>query len=588
MPPREQQQNMDKFLGLDRLRSRLRKVEAAISSGGGNGGGGDFSQEIEDINDELVILQNKATAATNSITTLTTQVGTANTNASSASTKSIEVEGLVEDLTLDVDALEVRITDLEENTATVAQMSATEAVDNSTIRFYGDSLTNGLGIATYPSKVGALSGYQTLNFGIGGETSTQIRTRLVADTTRVNMPTVIWAGRNNFQSPATVKADVAAMVAALGHNRYLVLGVTNATQADEYAGQAYHTTITQLNTDLAAIYGTRFIDIRTILVNSGTGTGQDLTDKNNDAIPLSLRTDTIHLNRLGNAVVANAVYAKIALLRGADTGKVVGADALGSFRLSSKPQIQLDEGGKVMIGGVQALFLPIGNDINFHNSYIAGDGGSLLNPNTGTANTFVGFGPGKVATSANQNTGMGDSSLIALTTGTMNTAYGQHTFPKITNQTSNTGVGWAAGFSSTGNYNAFFGVGAGQSSSSGNGNVFIGFQAGDNNTTGSGNIVLGNNINTPGNTLSNTLNIGGVLFGQGLTGNESGIAGTLAIGKYATATASLSFVAGTAAIVPLNIPDGVAPTAPVDGDIWFVGDVVFRRRAGVTKSITFA
>ena len=551
----------------------------------GSGGEVDLSGILADI----TALETQLGTLSGTVTNLQTQLGTATGNITTVTTNLNTTISDLEDLTLDVESLETRINALEDAPeVTITQMTPAESINNSTIRFYGDSLTNGLGINTYPSKVGALSGYQALNFGIGGETSTQIRTRLVADTARQNMPTVIWAGRNNFQSPTTVKADIAAMVAALGHNRYLVLGVTNATQSDEYVGQPYHTTISQLNTDLAAIYGTRFIDIRSILVNAGTNTGQDLIDKNNDAIPLSLRTDTIHLNRLGNNVVADAVYAKIDLLRGGVENKVVGKDALGAFRQSSKSQLQLDEGGKVMIGGVQALFFPIGNDINFHNSLVVGDGGNLLNPNTGSANTFVGFGPGKAATSANQNTGMGDSSLLALTTGTMNSAYGQHTLPKITGQTSNTAMGWAAGFNSTGNYNVFFGVGAGQSATTGNGNVLIGFQAGDNITTGSGNIVIGNNINALTATGSNTMNIAGVLFGQGLTGNESGIAGTLAIGKAATTTASLSLLAGTTATAPLNIPDGVAPTAPVNGDVWFVGDVMYRRIAGVTKSLTFA
>jgi hypothetical protein len=54
-----------------------------------------------------------------------------------------------------------------------------------------------------------------------------------------------------------------------------------------------------------------------------------------------------------------------------------------------------------------------------------------------------------------------------------------------------------------------------------------------------------------------------------------------------TVTAKLTGVAGTTARSPMCFPDGVAPTSPVNGDIWFVGDVMYRRIGGVTKSLTF-
>jgi hypothetical protein len=49
----------------------------------------------------------------------------------------------------------------------------------------------------------------------------------------------------------------------------------------------------------------------------------------------------------------------------------------------------------------------------------------------------------------------------------------------------------------------------------------------------------------------------------------------------------VSTPASTTSAASLNIPDGVAPTSPVDGDMWCIGDVLYRRISGVTKSITF-
>ena len=61
-----------------------------------------------------------------------------------------------------------------------------------------------------------------------------------------------------------------------------------------------------------------------------------------------------------------------------------------------------------------------------------------------------------------------------------------------------------------------------------------------------------------------------------------------AIGGDFNPTAILHLVAGTSSNPSLRIPDSIAPTSPNDGDTWFIGDVMYRRIGGVTKSITFA
>lgn len=129
---------------------------------------------------------------------------------------------------------------------------------------------------------------------------------------------IIWAGRNNYSDPTTVKADVAAIIAAGQTGKAIVLGVLNSSAGG--TGTPEHDTIVTLNNDLAALYGAQFIDIRAYLIAHGlsdagiTPTGQDTTDIANDIVPTSLRFDTIHLVAAGYTVVAHQIQAKIAAL----------------------------------------------------------------------------------------------------------------------------------------------------------------------------------------------------------------------------------------------------------------------------------
>jgi lysophospholipase L1-like esterase len=186
--------------------------------------------------------------------------------------------------------------------------------------FPGDSLTAGTGASStatqYPSVVA--SSYSRarsfINEGVGGETSTQIKDRVVAfNLARLSSTQIIWAGRNNYTSPTTVKADIAAMIAAFGHTRYLVLSIINGDYASEYAGEADYLTLTGLNSDLAALYGARFVDVRTPLVALGApgGFAANPTDYARDIPPSGVRLDNVHLLDAGHAVVAAAVYAKL-------------------------------------------------------------------------------------------------------------------------------------------------------------------------------------------------------------------------------------------------------------------------------------
>lgn len=195
------------------------------------------------------------------------------------------------------------------------QASEADILTYSRLAAWGDSLTAGTGGTAWPQQFSANKGWAYYNGGIGGQSSTQIRDRMLADNAKSGWPTVIWAGRNNFTDPTTVKADIASMVASLGHTRYLVLGITSGFGGSENIGTPNGLIIAGLNSDLAALYGSRFVDALAALVAAyNPGIPQDVTDHNNGIPPSSLRSDAVHLNTAGYGIIAAAVATKEAIL----------------------------------------------------------------------------------------------------------------------------------------------------------------------------------------------------------------------------------------------------------------------------------
>jgi hypothetical protein len=186
-------------------------------------------------------------------------------------------------------------------------MTAKQALDISAgelpVAFWGDSLTAGIGAASDLTEVFRFGRYPrggVFNGGVGGETSTQIKARAIADTNRSDWAQVVWAGRNNFTQQDTVLADIQAMVESFGHRRFVVLSIINKQDGTENSGSVAHGQIIALNAALAAKYPDNYLDIRSLMVAASGGT--------NDAINATWSTDGLHLNTTAKAYAAPQVY----------------------------------------------------------------------------------------------------------------------------------------------------------------------------------------------------------------------------------------------------------------------------------------
>jgi hypothetical protein len=179
---------------------------------------------------------------------------------------------------------------------------------------WGDSLSNG----TFSRGVGIQSDATGRAFryvdeqGNSGETTSQIASRMLADTTHHDLVQSMWPGRNDINNAAqtvdvtAIKAGNASMVAAaqVRSNKYVVLGVTNANinagalySNSEAVGTPIGDAVVALNNDLAALYGDHFLDIRSLIVSQGLlGDANDQADAAAGVPPRSKMDDDVHFS----------------------------------------------------------------------------------------------------------------------------------------------------------------------------------------------------------------------------------------------------------------------------------------------------
>ncbi len=146
----------------------------------------------------------------------------------------------------------------------------------------------------------------------GGEVVVDIRTHTDWD----DHVAIIWAGANNVTQTNTVKASISEMVTHLKplERRFLVLTVLN--NAAYPIGTVPHTCAVAINRWIMETYPSNAVDIRSYLMaHYDPSSTQDVANVEQDVMPASLRVDSIHLNALGNQLVADRLYAEI-LARG--------------------------------------------------------------------------------------------------------------------------------------------------------------------------------------------------------------------------------------------------------------------------------
>lgn len=166
----------------------------------------------------------------------------------------------------------------------------------------------------YPGRLAAKYSPTRLGFpkGVGGETSTQILSRVTSQGSglypgNIHILGMLENDPGNSVTASTTKANIASAITLLGPHYFIRSGLPNCVDA----AASLNAQITQLNTDLAALYGRRFVDINTPLAAAHDGSAGDLSDIAKGWTPRSLRFDDIHLNNAGYQVVADALYPAI-------------------------------------------------------------------------------------------------------------------------------------------------------------------------------------------------------------------------------------------------------------------------------------
>lgn len=172
------------------------------------------------------------------------------------------------------------------------------------IAVWGDSM-----VPPLAANLQVLVPERTVFDGAGiGENSTQVSARQMADTARRGWVSVFWMGHNNVLQPQQTKADLAASIASLGHDRFVILSMVNEDTPAGRRGGIEYNTIVQLNSELAALYLNNFLDVRNPLVALyDPSQPQDVIDHGNDVPPSSVRYDEIHLRNAGSVLVATLV-----------------------------------------------------------------------------------------------------------------------------------------------------------------------------------------------------------------------------------------------------------------------------------------
>lgn len=176
---------------------------------------------------------------------------------------------------------------------------------------WGDSMIENAFLASTDRWIAVLAGLlnrKASNQGIGGQTSTQIATRANADVRFIDRIRIIWAGTNGPDAGNTVLGDIQSMVNYQPTTKFIILPSMNSST--EISGSAGYINKMGNNAAVQAAYPNNWLDVRSMIIalQAPGGPYQDGTAYAQDVITAALRTDSLHLNAAGYALVAQYVY----------------------------------------------------------------------------------------------------------------------------------------------------------------------------------------------------------------------------------------------------------------------------------------
>ena len=257
------------------------------------------------------------------------------------------------------------------------------------------------------------------------------------------------------------------------------------------------------------------------------------------------------------------------------------------------------QAGENTTGAYMSNFLGYGAGIRAINAYNS----NFLGANAGNSgeyannSNFFGTQAGYLALNGYNSNFLGVNAGNSATNASYSNFFGTQAGNIATDAKYSNFIGLNAGNGATNAHNSnFIGNGAGNFAANASYSNLFGYGVGltfGTNSIGPNNIIIGTNISLPSGT-SNTINIGGVLFGNGtystIIGNPSIVAqtnGKIGI-NIVNPTANLHIGASTTANALMKLEVGPAPSAPNDGDIWLEDLTVTGlkiRLSGVTRII---
>jgi hypothetical protein len=299
----------------------------------------------------------------------------------------------------------------------------------------------------------------------------------------------------------------------------------------------------------------------------------------------------------GNSVTANFNYPRIST----NLNTTLPISVNGNYA---------DVNGNITVSGGSSPIEVVNTNSLFSVTPLAGVGITTLdssiffgdnagsNATAANGSNFLGRGAGREATNASEANFFGFSAGFFALNAQGSNFIGNSAGSSATNASFSNFFGREAGKNASGANNSnFLGTGAGFNASSASNSNFLGQNAGKSftsNDVGANNIIIGTNISLP-NAATNSINIGGILFGintySTTTGDPSIIPATngkIGIGVV-TPTATLDIAASTTLQALMRLRVGVAPTAPNDGDVWLESNTITGlkiRLGGVTRTIT--